>query len=150
MKRIMFVCHGNICRSPMAEFVFKKIVSDHGNDEDFLIRSCAVSTEEIGNAVYPPAAAELKKHGISCEGKHAVQLKKNDYEDFDLFLAADESNIRWIMRVFGSDPENKGHLLMEYTGVGHEISDPWYTRRFDVAYSDIEKSCNALFDMLSD
>ncbi|MGN0667232.1 MAG: low molecular weight protein-tyrosine-phosphatase [Huintestinicola sp.] len=149
MIRIMFICHGNICRSPMAEFVFRDLAEKKGLSDRFYVRSSAVSTEEIGNPVYPPAAAELKKHGISCTGKTAVQLKRSDYDKYDLFLAADSSNIRWIERIFGSDPENKVHLLMKYAGCGDEISDPWYTRRFDIAYDDIYRSCEAVLHKLT-
>ena len=152
MKRIMFVCHGNICRSPMAEFIFRKIIRESETNLHFLVESSATSTEEIwgdvGNPVYPPAKAELLKHGITCDGKHAVQLKKSDYEKYDIFVAMDCMNVRNIMRIFGKDPQNKVCKLMDFTERGGDVADPWYTRRFDVTYTDIFEGCTALFDYI--
>lgn len=150
MKRIMFVCHGNICRSPMAEFIFRKMVSESKCKESFFVASSATSTEEIwgnvGNPVYPPAKAELLKHGITCEGKRAVQLKKSDYDKYDIFVAMDGMNVRNIMRIFGKDPENKVCKLMDFTDRKGDVADPWYSDRFDVAYNDIYAGCKGLFD----
>lgn len=152
MTKIMFVCHGNICRSPMAEFIFKDLISEQGIESNFLVCSSATSTEEIwgdvGNPVYPPAKAELKKHGITCDGKRAVQLKKSDYEKYDLFIAMDTMNIRNITRIFGSDPENKVRKLMDYTERKGDVADPWYSGKFDVAYKDIYDGCVALLETL--
>ena len=148
MKKIMFVCHGNICRSPMAEFIFKDMLVKKGIQNDFFVASSATSTEEIGNPVYPPAKAELAKHGISCEGKRAVQIKKSDYDKYDLFVVMDGNNIRNISRIFGDDPECKVHKLMDYTGRGGDVADPWYSYRFDVAYQDIYEGCEALLKTL--
>ena len=152
MKRIMFVCHGNICRSPMAEFIFKNIVSEHGKEDEFFISSSATSDEEIwngiGNPVYPPAREELAKHGLKCDGKRAVRLKKSDYDCYDLFVCMDSNNFRNIHRIFGSDPESKVHKLMDYTPRGGDVSDPWYTDRFDVAYRDILEGCECLYKYL--
>lgn len=152
MNRIMFVCHGNICRSPMAEFIFKKIITESRVGREYLVKSCATSTEEIwgdvGNPVYPPAKAELLKHGITCDGKRAVQLKKSDYEKYDLFVAMDSMNVRNIMRIFGKDPQGKVCKLMDFTERGGDVADPWYTRRFDVTYNDIYEGCTALFDYI--
>ena len=152
MIRILFVCHGNICRSPMAEFIFKDMVKKQGREKEFFIASCATSTEEIwnglGNPVYPPARAELAKHGISCEGKRAVQLTKKDYESYDLLIAMDSNNIRNIHRIIGSDPAGKVRKLMDYTPRGGDVADPWYTDRFDVAYRDIEEGCRCLLEQL--
>ena len=146
--KIMFVCHGNICRSPMAEFILKDLAKKQGVADRFVIASSATSTEEIwngiGNPVYPPAKAELKKHGIFCNGKRAVQLEKNDYDKHDLFIGMDSANIRNILRIFGGDPDGKVHKLMDYTGRGGDVADPWYSRRFDVAYQDILEGCTAL------
>ncbi len=152
MKRIMFVCHGNICRSPMAEFIFKDLIEKRHLSHKYEILSSATSTEEIwgnvGNPVYPPAKKELSKHGISYEGKRAVQVKKSDYDNFDLFLVMDSNNLRNIMRIFGSDPESKVYKLLDYTGFGGDVADPWYSGDFTTAYSDIHKGCERLLEML--
>lgn len=150
MKKIMFVCHGNICRSPMAEFIMKKLVRENGIADNFQISSSATSTEEIGNPVYPPAREELKRHGISCDGKYAVQVKKSDYEKYDLFLIMDDLNYRNIMRIFGKDPENKVHKLLEFAGRNNNVADPWYNGRFDVAYNDIYDGCSGLLRYLTE
>ena len=152
MTRIMFVCHGNICRSPMAEFVLKKMLSEQGLADQFMVTSGATSTEEIwngvGNPVYPPAKAELAKHGIFCEGKRAVQLCRADYEKYDLFIGMDAANIRNMHRMLGGDPQNKIRKLMDYTSKGGDVADPWYTRRFDVTYADVVAGCEGLLDEL--
>lgn len=146
----MFVCHGNICRSPMAEFIFKDLVARRGAADQFVIASSATSTEEIwngiGNPVYPPAKAELAKHRLSCNGKRAVQLQKSDYDKYDLFIGMDSANIRNMLRIFGGDPDSKVHKLMDYTDRGGDVADPWYSERFDVAYRDIYDGCAALLD----
>ncbi|MBQ7822396.1 MAG: low molecular weight phosphotyrosine protein phosphatase [Clostridia bacterium] len=153
MTKIMFVCHGNICRSPMAEFIFKNIADTKGISEQFVIASSATSTEEItggiGNPVYPPAKAELARHGITCEGKRAVQLKKSDYNKYDLFIGMDSANIRNMHRIFGSDPDSKIYKLMSYTSRGGDVDDPWYSQRFDIAFNDIYDGCAALLDKLT-
>ena len=153
MHKIMFVCHGNICRSPMAEFILKKIVKENGLENEFLISSSATSTEEIwcgvGNPVYPPAREELKKHGIEPNGKRATQLTRADYEKYDLFVGMDSNNIRNMHRIFGSDPENKIKKLKDYTSRGGDVADPWYSDRFDVAYRDIYDGCLALLKELN-
>ena len=152
MTRILFVCHGNICRSPMAEFILKEMVKKQGREKEFEIDSCATSTEEIwngvGNPVYPPAKAELAKHGISCEGKRAVQLTKKDYANYDLLVAMDNNNVRNIHRLLGGDPLGKVHKLMDYTSRGGDVADPWYTDRFDIAYRDIEEGCRCLLEQI--
>ncbi len=152
MTKIMFVCHGNICRSPMAEFIFKKMTEEKGISDKFVVASSATSTEEIfngiGNPVYPPAKAELARHGLSCEGKRAVQLKKSDYDKYDLFVAMDSNNIRNIARIFTSDPDNKVRKLMDYTARGGDVADPWYTGNFDITYRDIYDGCAALLETL--
>ena len=146
----MFVCHGNICRSPMAEFILKDMVRRKGIADEFVIASCATNTEEIwgdiGNPVYPPAKAELAKHGISCDGKRAVQLKKGDYKNYDLFIGMDNMNIRNMHRILGGDSDGKIRKLMDYTESGGDVADPWYSGRFDVAYRDIYDGCAGLLD----
>ena len=153
MIRILFICHGNICRSPMAEFVFLQKAADRGVSHLFSVASAATSTEEIwngvGNPVYPPARRELKKHGISCDGKRAVQVTKADYAAYDYLLCMDGNNIRNLMRIIGADPEGKVHRFMEPTTRGGDVADPWYTDRFDVTYRDIEEGCEAWLDQLT-
>ena len=150
----MFVCHGNICRSPMAEFIFKDIISKLGLSENFLVSSSATSTEEIwngiGNPVYPPAKAELACHGISCGKKRAVQLKKEDYDKYDLFIGMDSANIRNMHRILGGDPDTKIRKLMDYTSRGGDVADPWYSDRFDIAYRDIREGCEGLINTLKE
>jgi len=141
MIKVLFICHGNICRSPIAEFVLKDLTSKLGIADQFYIASAATSTEEIwngvGNPVYPPAKKILNEHGISCDGKRATQVKKSDYEKYDLFICMDSNNIRNILRIFGSDPENKVKKLMDYTDRKTDVADPWYTGDFTVTYNDI-------------
>ena len=146
--KIVFVCHGNICRSPMAEFIFKRMVSDAGLADEFEIISRATSAEELGNPVYPPARAELMRHGICPDGKYAVQLSRTDYGKYDLFVGMDNANIRNMLRLFGSDPEGKIKRLMDYTGRGGEVSDPWYSGQFDITYRDVYAGCAALLESL--
>lgn len=152
MFKIMFVCHGNICRSPMAEFIMKDLVDRRGVSGEFVIASSATSTEEIyggvGNLVYPPAKAELDRHGIACDGKRAVQLKRSDYDKYDLFIGMDSANIRNMRLIFGGDPENKIRKLTDYTGRGGDVADPWYTGDFSVTYRDVLGGCTALLDSL--
>ncbi len=148
MKKIMFVCLGNICRSPMAEFVFKDMVKKAGKENEFFISSCATSTDEIiggiGNPVYPPAKRELALHGISCDGKRAVQLKWEDYENYDLFVGMDSSNIRNMNIILKGDKQGKIRKLMDYTSRRGDVADPWFTERFDIAYRDIYDGCEGL------
>ena len=148
----MFVCHGNICRSPMAEFIFKSLVEKRGLSDSFYVASSATSTEEIwggrGNPVYPPAKAELAKHGIGCEGKRAVQLGISDTEAYDMFVGMDSANIRNMKRMLGETAQNKIYKLMSFTGSDADVSDPWYSDRFDVAYRDIAEGCEALLNLL--
>ena len=153
MLKIMFVCHGNICRSPMAEFIFKNMLAERGIEDKFEVASSATSREEIGwngigNPVYPPARAELKRHGISCDGKRAVQLTAGDYEKYDLFVVMDENNKRNALRLLGGDPQEKLSKLMDYTSRRGDVADPWYTDRFDVTYRDILEGCTGLMEKL--
>lgn len=149
MIKILFICHGNICRSPMAEFVMKDIVNKAGMSEKFHIASCATSTEEIGNPVHYGTKRKLAEVGISCEGKRAVQLTKKDYDEYDMLIAMDEMNIRNIMRIIKSDPKNKVSLLLAHSDENRSIADPWYTGNFDNTYNDILKGCTALFEELT-
>lgn len=152
MIKVLFICHGNICRSPMAEFIMKDLVANQAVADKFVIASAATSAEEIwkgvGNPVYSPARAELQKHGISCAGKRAVQITKQDYAAYDLLIGMDDRNIQNMKRVFGGDPEHKIHKLLEYAGRAGDVADPWYSGRFDVAYADIEAGCKGLLDYL--
>ena len=151
MKRIMFVCHGNICRSPMAEFIFKYLSEKEGVGDRFTAESSATSTEEIwggiGNPIYPPARDELLRHKIPFSDRRAVQLKKADYNEYDLFVAMDTRNVRGIHSIFGGDPDLKVKKLMDFV-CGGDVADPWYTGNFDAAYSDIYKGCAALIEYL--
>lgn len=150
MKKIMFVCHGNICRSPMAEFILRDMAKTA--EVELFISSSATSTEEIwngvGNPVYPPARQELAKHGIACGDKRAVQLKRSDYDSYDLFIGMDSNNIRNMHRILGGDPDGKIRKLMDYTDQGGDVADPWYSERFDIAYRDIYEGCLGLINIL--
>ena len=148
MIKIMFVCHGNICRSPMAEFILKDMVAKKGIADKFLIASSATSREEIGNPVYPPARERLLRSGISPDGKRAVQVTKQDYENYDLLICMDRNNLRNITRIIPTDPQNKIKLLMDYAGEHRDVADPWYTGDFEITYVDIEKGCKALLKHL--
>ena len=148
MTRILFVCHGNICRSPMAEFVMKDLVRKAGLEKDFLIESAATSTEEIGNPVYPPARRKLAEHGIDCAGKTARQLQNDDYEEYDLLIGMDQANLRNMYRICGGDFEGKMHLLMEYTDHPGDVADPWYTDDFDTTWRDVLEGCQGLLNAL--
>ena len=144
MIKIMFVCHGNICRSPMAEFVLKDMVNKTGFSKQFQISSSATSCDELGNSVYPPVRRLLNEKGIDAGGKYSVQLKKSDYEKYDMFIGMDSANIRNMHRIFGSDPENKIRKMMDFTSRGGDVADPWYTRDFDITYRDIHEACEGI------
>ena len=151
MKKILFVCHGNICRSPMAEYVMKDLVKKAGLEAEFQIASAATSREEIGNPVYPPARRKLAEHGISCEGHAARQLRNRDYEEYDLLIGMDKANLHNMFRICGGDFNNKMHLLMEYAGhPEQEVADPWYTDDFDAAWRDVLAGCQGLLQDLSE
>ena len=148
MKKILFVCHGNICRSPMAEFVMKDLVQKAGLSDHFYIESAATSTEEIGNEVYPPAKRKLAEHGISCKGKTARQMTRSDYQCFDLLIGMDDWNIRNMTRIAGGDPEGKIHKLLAYTDRKGDVADPWYTGDFDATWRDVTEGCRELLKSL--
>ena len=148
MKKILFVCHRNICRSPMAEFVMKDLVKKAGLESHFFIESAATSTEEIGNDVYPPAKRKLAEHGISCKGKTARQMTRADYQLFDLLIGMDDWNIRNMTRIVGGDPESKIHKLLDYTTRRGDVADPWYTGDFEATWRDVEEGCKELLKSL--
>ena len=148
MTRILFVCHGNICRSPMAEFVMKDMVRRVGLEDEFSIASAATSTEEIGSPVYPPARRKLWEHGIRCDGKTARQIRAADYEDYDLLIGMDEANMRNMSRCFGGDPAGKLHLLLGFAGREDSVADPWYTGDFEATWQDVNEGCLALLNQL--
>ena len=148
MTKILFICHGNICRSPMAEFVMRDLVQKAGLADEVYIESAATSREEIGNPVYPPARHKLKQHGIDCTGKTARQLQNSDYDKFDLLIGMDQENLRGIYRICGGDYEEKVHLLLDYTNRPGDVTDPWYTDDFDATWRDVEEGCRNLLDAL--
>lgn len=152
MIKILFICHGNICRSPMAEYMLKDMVNKRGIAQEFHIASAATSSEEIwgdkGNPVYPPAKKKLSEKGIDCTGKYAVQLKKADYDRYDYLLCMDEANVRNSIRIIGGDPDNKIKRLLSYTERGGNIADPWYTGNFDDTYDDILEGISAFLKYL--
>lgn len=141
--KVLFVCHGNICRSPMAEFVLKDMVAKQGISHDFHIESAATSTEEIGNGVHYGTKRKLQEFGISTEGKYARQITKKDYQDFDYLLGMDSRNIINMKRIWGEDKEGKIHRLLDYAKSPRDIADPWYTGNFDITYNDIYEGCCA-------
>ena len=146
--KVVFICHGNICRSPMAEFVMKDMAAKAGQAERFEIASAATSTEEIGNPVYPPARRKLAEHGIGCAGKTARQMTQQDYEHYDHLIAMDRSNLRNMQRFVGSDPAGKVSLLMDHTARPGDVADPWYTGDFDATWRDVTEGCAALLEEL--
>ncbi|MBO5565284.1 MAG: low molecular weight phosphotyrosine protein phosphatase [Lachnospiraceae bacterium] len=152
MIKILFVCHGNICRSPAAEFIMKRLVRKKGKEAAFEIASAGVSDEECwrgrGNPVYPPMLEELQKHGLSADGKYARQIRREDYDHYDYLIGMDGGNLRGMERCFGGDPEGKLHRLLDFTDTPRDVADPWYSRDFQKAYEDIEEGCIALLQNL--
>ena len=148
MIKVLFICHGNICRSPMAEFVMKDMVRKRGLTEHFYIASAATSREEIGNPVHYGTVKKLKEVGISTAGKYAVQITNNDYDKYDYILAMDYNNLRNMKRIIKSDPEGKIKRLLDYSLHPRDIADPWYTGNFEITYADIVEGCEALLQYI--
>lgn len=150
MIKVLFICHGNICRSPMAEFVFKDLVAKCGLSDQFHIESAATSTEELGNPVYPPARRKLNSLGIDCSGKRARQMNKSDYDKFDYLIGMDTYNMRNINRICGGDPDGKVYKMLAIAGESRDVADPWYTGDFEATYRDVLKGSEAFLDMLKE
>ena len=149
MTRVLFVCYGNICRSPMAEFVMKDVVEQAGLSKEIRVVSAATTAEEIRNPVYPPARRKLAEHGIGCEGKTARQMRRSDYERYDLIIGMDQENLYDMRRICQGDPEGKIHLLMDFTDRPGDVADPWYTRDFETTWRDVEDGCRGLLMYLT-
>ena len=148
MTRILFVCLGNICRSPMAEFVMKDLVEREGLSGKISIASAATSSEELGNPVHPGTRRKLSEHGIRCDGKTARQLTRRDYDEYDWLIGMDESNMRNMRRLFGGDPKGKLVKLLSLCGENADVADPWYTGNFEDTWHDVSRGCKALLDEL--
>ena len=151
MIKILFICHGNICRSPMCEFVMKDLVAKAGRADQFEIASAATSTEELGNPVHPGTRRELAKHGISCEGKRARQVTRADYDRYDMLICADSNNIRNLRRITGGDPDGKISLVLDHTSrPGRDVDDPWYSGDFETTWNDVSEGCAGLLRELTE
>ena len=150
MIKILFICHGNICRSPMAEFVLRDMAARRGLGDRLFVASAATSTEEIGNPVHRGTREKLREHGISTDGKRAVQLKKSDYDQYDYLLGMESWNLTNMMRILKNDPEHKVHRLLDFSDRPRDIADPWYTGNFDVTYDDIVEGCEAFLAHLEE
>lgn len=148
MIKVLFCCHGNICRSPMAEYVMKDMVRKAGREAEFYIESAATSREEIGNDIHRGTRAKLREMGIPFERRSARQVRKQDYEDFDYLILMDRENRRGLSRIISGDPENKVHMLLEFAGKDRDIADPWYTGNFDETFDDVEEGCRAFLAWL--
>ena len=148
MKKVLFTCHGNICRSPMAEMIFKHLLKERGLKGKYQVDSAATSTEEIGNSIYPPARAELVRHGVNVEPHRARQVTYGDYGQNDLLICMDKHNVRNLHHIIHGDFAGKIVRLLDFTGTPADVADPWYSDRFDIAYADILRGCEALLDYL--
>lgn len=148
MKKVLFVCHGNICRSTMAEFVLKDMVAKAGIDEEILVESKACRTDEIGSDTHPGTKRVLRAHGVPFSPRQARQIRRADYEEYDLIIAMDDENMRDLARLTNGDPQGKCHLLLEFAGEEREVADPWYTGNFEVTYKDVTKGCRSLLDKI--
>ena len=148
MKKICFVCHGNICRSPMAEFWFKELLRRKGLENEFIVESRATSTEEIGNPPHYGTMRKLAEYGIVPSGKYAEQLRRSDYDKYDIIIGMDDANIRNILRITGGDKQNKVFLMMSFAGLDRSVADPWYTGDFETTFRDISEGCGGLIRYL--
>lgn len=148
MKKILFICHGNICRSPMAEFVFKDMVKKAGREKEFIIDSAATSREEIGNPIHHGTRTKLRQMSIPFTDHRARQITIDDYNDWDYLICMDRNNLRNMEWILGSDVDSKFHLLLDFAGEHRDIADPWYTGNFDLTYNDVVKGCKALLQQL--
>ncbi len=144
MIKVLFICHGNICRSPMAECIMAQLLRQHGLEEQMLVDSAAVSTEELGHTIYPPARDELRRQGVPLRDHRAWQVSAADYPRYDLFIAMDRDNVSRLTYLLRGDPDHKIRMLMDYVGTRRDVADPWYTDRFDTAFADIHAGCSAL------
>lgn len=144
MIKVLFVCHGNICRSPMAEYILKALLRARGLEDRYYVESAAVSTEEIGNPIYPPARRCLSQHGIPFDVRQARQITRADYDRFDRIICMDASNLRMLRYIIPDDPQGKVHLMMSYSGRSRDVADPWYTGDFETTFQDILTACEAM------
>lgn len=145
---ILFICHGNICRSPMAEFILKALLKARGLEDAYYIESAAVSDEEIGNPIYPPARRCLQQHGVPFDAaKTARRVTRADYGRFDRLICMDASNLRWLSHIIPDDPDRKIHLMMSYTGSGRDVADPWYSGNFEKTFQDLLEACEAMLNI---
>lgn len=148
MIKITFVCYGNICRSPMAEYIFKDLLKEKGEEKNFIVDSAATSAEEIGNPIYPPAKKILNRMGINCDNKRARQLQKSDYVESDFFIVMDDRNVQDCKKIFGGDPQNKVKKIMSFVGESCDVADPWWTRDFEKTFCDLVRGLNGLYTYL--
>lgn len=148
MIKVLFICHGNICRSPMGEFILKDMVKKKGLEDSFQIASCATSREEIGNSLHPGAVRKLDEMGIPHRRRQAVQLTREDYDTYDYLLCMDRWNVNNVQRIIRHDPKHKVYMLLEFAGTKRDIADPWYTGNFDETYDDLVKGCKAFLEEL--
>ncbi len=146
MIKVLMICHGNICRSTMAEFVLKDMVEKRGMSKRFVINSAATSREELGNDIHPGTKRKLREQGIPFESRRSVRVTQSDYEYYDYLICMDKNNIRNLSRIIPADPQSKITLLLEFAGKNQDIADPWYTGNFDITYEDVVIGCEAFLN----